>query len=126
MRGDAVTRIGWVLLASAIGCGGRVDIDSSEHYETGGSGGRRDSGTSTSGGTNGGKSGGGSEPLAPCTEGFVPGTPGRGTCDWLGSNGLCYSTREQACACLCPRTRDSVCSSGFASGPDGRTRVSCS
>ena len=108
----------------AAGCGGRGDIASSELYEVGG--GSSSDGQGGSGGSSGsGGRSGDTSTLGPCKRGFMPGAAGRGTCDWLGSDGLCYGSREGACACVCPRDRDSVCQSGFFNGPDGRTPVNC-
>jgi hypothetical protein len=45
-------------------------------------------------------------------------------CPWVGGE-RCYGTREMACNCVCPRDRDSQCSSGFEAGPDGRVEVYC-
>lgn len=45
-------------------------------------------------------------------------------CAWV-AQGRCYSTREMACNCVCPRSRDSQCISGFAAGQDGHVGVSC-
>lgn len=45
-------------------------------------------------------------------------------CAWV-ANERCYATREMACNCACPRTRDSQCVSGFGAGPDGHVWVDC-
>ena len=45
-------------------------------------------------------------------------------CPWVAGE-RCYGTREMACNCVCPRDRDSQCSSGFEGGPDGRVEVYC-
>jgi hypothetical protein len=45
-------------------------------------------------------------------------------CPWVAGE-RCYTTREMACNCVCPRDRDSQCSSGFEAGPDGRVEVYC-
>jgi hypothetical protein len=45
-------------------------------------------------------------------------------CAWIADN-RCYETREMACNCACPRSRNSQCTSGFDSGPDGRIQVEC-
>jgi len=37
----------------------------------------------------------------------------------------CYETREMACNCACPRSRNSQCASGFDDGPDGHVWVAC-
>jgi hypothetical protein len=48
----------------------------------------------------------------------------RGDCPWVAEL-RCYTTREMACNCACPRDRDSQCSSGFGNGPSGRVEVDC-
>jgi hypothetical protein len=45
-------------------------------------------------------------------------------CAWIADN-RCYETREMACNCACPRDRNSQCTSGFDSGPNGRVQVDC-
>jgi hypothetical protein len=45
-------------------------------------------------------------------------------CPWVVDR-RCYTTREMACNCACPRSRDSVCLSGFEAGDDGHVEVSC-
>lgn len=58
----------------------------------------------------------------------VPGPPEEealyGPCMWV-ADGRCYQEREMACNCVCPRDRDSQCSSGFDAGPNGHVKVSC-
>jgi hypothetical protein len=49
---------------------------------------------------------------------------GRAPCAWV-TDRRCYETRQMACNCACPRDRNSQCSSGFESGPDGHVWVSC-
>ncbi len=64
-------------------------------------------------------------PLGPCAEGFDPDEAPNDPCDWLGEDGLCYATKEAACDCVCPRDRDSTCSSGFFRGEGQATPVDC-
>jgi len=45
-------------------------------------------------------------------------------CAWVADR-RCYTDREMACNCACPRTRDSQCVSGFDDGPNGHVAVSC-
>ena len=44
-------------------------------------------------------------------------------CLWL-AKGRCYADKLEACACVCPRDRESICSSDFDNDA-GRTPVSC-
>ncbi|HEU5073605.1 MAG TPA: hypothetical protein VFU02_05520, partial [Polyangiaceae bacterium] len=60
--------------------------------------------------------------LGECPEGWPV---YEGDCPWLGSNHLCYATKAEACACLCPRDRRSTCVSGLPGGSDAQTDVSC-
>lgn len=81
--------------------------------------------------TGGGKSNPGSPsnvdgdtPLGECVLGFPPHAPEGRHCTWLADD-LCYESRDMACNCVCPRSRDSQCSSGFEGGPDSRVEVYC-
>jgi hypothetical protein len=66
----------------------------------------------------------GDTPLGDCTLGFPQHRPEGRSCTWLADE-LCYESRDMACNCICPRNRDSQCSSGFEEGPDGRVEVFC-
>lgn len=113
-----VRLLGLVLLVFAAACGGRTETEPTA--EAGAAG--RPAGDAGGGG--GSNTFGNADDLPECVPGFAPGTPGRGTCDWL-AGGLCYSSRTAACACVCPKTGRTLCTSGFPNGPDGRTRVTC-
>jgi hypothetical protein len=60
--------------------------------------------------------------LGECTLGYAE-TYAK-PCAWV-TDRRCYETREMACNCACPRDRDSQCTSGFASGPEGHVWVAC-
>jgi hypothetical protein len=62
--------------------------------------------------------------LGECTLGFSQHRPEGRSCTWL-ADALCYESRDMACNCICPRSRDSQCFSGFEEGPDGRVEVFC-
>lgn len=65
----------------------------------------------------------GGTPLQPCEPGFTRFDGSGRSCNWL-AEGLCYEAKEAACACVCPRDRDSLCLSGF--GTEGSaTPVIC-
>ncbi len=64
-------------------------------------------------------------PLGQCEGGFDRSEDPDKPCNWLGEDGLCYETREAACNCVCPRDRDSTCSSGFFRGEGEATPVYC-
>lgn len=64
--------------------------------------------------------------LNACVPGFKrASSPSRG-CNWLTSDDACFDTKEAACACICPTSADSVCSSGFYRGDGQATLVHCS
>ena len=64
-------------------------------------------------------------PLGACEEGFDPAQNPDRLCNWLGDDGRCYDSRPEACNCICPRDRDSVCSSEFYQGEGEATPVTC-
>jgi hypothetical protein len=61
--------------------------------------------------------------LPSCTRGPVDSGQMGEECLWL-ADGRCYSDKLDACACICPVSRESICSSGFPSDA-GRTPVYC-
>jgi hypothetical protein len=104
----------------AVGCGGIAEGRSPEPEPDSGEG-------AASAGKAPEKSGGtlpveGDTELGECRLG----TPeaGSDTCPWLFER-RCYDSRDMACNCACPRSRDSLCLSGFEAGPFGRVEVSC-
>ena len=103
------------------GCGGQA----TEGEESGGAGSRAATSGTGGSGSGSGKTPNGGLTLGNCTPGFdLDNEPWR-ECAWM-ADGLCYDTKPAACACICPRNRnDSVCSSGFEGGPDGRVEVHC-
>jgi hypothetical protein len=117
----------WVALTGLVACGGR--------YEEPGSGG---SGTSAPAGSGAGSDGSMSsdsssgttvtlpqQDLGVCVPGFERAAePGR-SCNWLTEAGVCFDTKDAACACICPSTQDSVCFSNFDDGPGSATLVHC-
>ncbi len=100
-----------VLLSSLPACGG-VAEDADE-------GGSSDS-QGTAGAT--GSSGWDKEELGVCEAGFAPDSSHL-PCNWI-FNDLCYVDRDDACACACPQSGDSVCISGWG-GYDAREPISC-
>ena len=94
--------LGFVVLACLAGaCGGKVE-GSDETTDPGGQ-------TTSDGAA---KKPGSGEALGECKLGpKAPSTP----CAWIG-DGRCYSAKNEACNCICPRDHDSVCWSDFPSG----------
>jgi hypothetical protein len=62
--------------------------------------------------------------LGECTLGPLENRATDQRCAWVADK-RCYQTREMACNCACPRSRNSQCSSGFDDGPDGHVWVTC-
>lgn len=109
----------WLVAA----CGGRTEGGSSEALEP--EPGRNEGNEGNEGKGNWSSPGfEGDTPLGECVLGFPPYRPEGRSCPWLADD-LCYESREMACNCICPRNRDSQCSSGFDAGPDGRVHVYC-
>ena len=116
-------RAPWCLLSTlllAAACGGRSETtpDSTESSEAETSSPGSDEASNTSEGNHPD----GDLELGECNEGWLT---YEADCPWLGSDELCYATKADACACVCPRDRTSTCVSGLPGGPDDRTRVSC-
>jgi len=62
--------------------------------------------------------------LGDCTLGPPENRATASPCPWVADD-RCYQTRDMACNCACPRSRNSQCASGFDDGPDGHVWVSC-
>lgn len=115
----------WVLLCAgaiaALGCGGKAE---------GGSDGTDDDGSNSPAATpsasaSGAKSDAGAPstpwqgtPLGPCVLGEEQ---GKATECRYYAEGRCYAKKLDACACICPRDKETTCSSSF----DVPTRVLC-
>lgn len=109
-------------LCALVACGGRV-----VEAPPDGSGSNIDEEPSVT--PSGGKSSTGSDgfpmhALPECKPGF-PRSDSTRSCDWVSASGSCFATKTEACACTCPRDRDSVCVSGFFDGPGSATKVAC-
>ncbi|HEX3854008.1 MAG TPA: hypothetical protein VHW01_23755 [Polyangiaceae bacterium] len=63
--------------------------------------------------------------LGTCTPGFERVSNPSRSCNWLTEAGVCFDTKDAACACICPSNADSVCFSGFDDGPGSATLVHC-
>ncbi len=110
-------RFGVALSLLAPACGGIVEVGSRENQQSAGD-------ASTSGDAPA-KSGStlpveGDIELGQCQLGESEGTSD--ICPWVVER-RCYATREMACNCACPRSRDSQCVSGFEAGPRGHVMV---
>ena len=109
-----------LLLLQAAACGGHTEGGSDEPREPtapSGQGAPNDSNAAPSGVE-------GDTELGACSLGSPVLEASGKPCAWLADD-RCYDTREMACNCVCPRTRDSQCSSGFDDGPDGHVWVEC-
>ncbi len=85
-----------------LACGGEVTPDSERSAR------KADDGSDGGGGHGGGLP---TAALPPCEKGYER-TPDQ-RCPWF-AGGLCYPTKEAACACVCPPER-SFCVSGWPS-----------
>lgn len=117
---------GWVCFGIALwlaACGGRSTSDGSDD----GRGAREsrgdDDGEAPPDGDGNGSALGDDVALAGCKLGPRDVGQSGQDCLWLGEQ-RCYSEKLDACACICPRDHESICSSEFAS-ERGRTPVYC-
>lgn len=99
-----------------VACGGSVEREPG----TGGSGGT----AAATGGSGGGGGSFPSTPLGECEPGFAYGSNADEPCPWI-AEGLCYATKLEACACVCPVDHDSWCTSGFPKPGGQPTPVAC-
>jgi hypothetical protein len=105
-------------------CGGRVEVPPDDPDQGGVSNPAPGAGAAASGSGKGDGFGVPKQGLEECKPGFSASDSSR-TCDWTIPRGLCYSSKEAACACACPRDRDSTCISDFFDGPGSATKVFC-
>ena len=112
------------LLSALFACGGRV-----EEPKSGGSGGEDTAPASSASSDGAGNSGSdGSFPahdLGDCKPGFDRAKSPARSCNWLTESGLCFETKDDACACICPAVANSVCYSSFYDGDGSATLVHC-
>jgi hypothetical protein len=104
--------VGWMLYGLSCGCGGQAEraIDD-----------RPGEGQAQADGS--GSATGNTVPLGACMPGFDRYENLDRPCNWL-ADALCYDTKDQACACICPRDKESLCLSGLPA-PGSATRVTC-
>jgi hypothetical protein len=106
-----------ISLLLLIGCGGEVrKSDTTPGLDGSGVGGQ-------GAGPGGGGTGLSSTALPACRRGFKPDGQTFRPCDFL-ADGLCYESKVDACACICPSKANTTCTSGFPV-PDGRVIVTC-
>lgn len=115
-----VAALGLVTLVAA--CGGNVSGGGS-HDPEGGDEPATDPEQSATPGGNGDFADADTE-LGECKLGPLSYETDGGTCAWLADN-RCYAARDMACNCICPRERNSQCTSGFEAGPNGHVLVDC-
>lgn len=113
--------LGSVLLLLAIcNCGGKVSGGESDSDAEAPSPGQQGAGGEPGASSNGALG------LPPCEPGFDPADDPNRFCAYVGeTDGLCYDTKTAACACECPSTSGTVCSSPLFP-PDSKVPVSCS
>jgi hypothetical protein len=122
--------------ASLSACGAKTTVDPDDSPGSqlaGGEPGGQDSKTPTSPPGPGGKPrsppGAGwlddGTPLGDCVSGFVEAEDPERPCNCL-VEGVCFDTKRDACACICPRTSTAnTCVSKQDCERDSHTRVSC-
>jgi hypothetical protein len=108
------------LVAFTLSCGGRAAFDDGD--PSGEGGGQTedpamdpDPGTSTGASNSmgrGGRGGGSTSTLDPCRPGPLLRDTSPSACKWTVEQ-RCYEERQAACACACPRDRESRCISSF-------------
>ncbi|HTA89963.1 MAG TPA: hypothetical protein VK745_10320 [Polyangiaceae bacterium] len=109
---------GWIAA-----CGGKYDP------------GNQKSGTGDPGSNTGGSSSGtstgtstGSLPmhtLGDCVPGFDRSSNPSRPCAWVTEKGECFDTDDAACACICPTSGASICSSSLSPNQNGAIMVYC-
>jgi hypothetical protein len=116
-------------IAGVVACGGRYE-------ESGFDGGRTDDPSSSiaaagSGGSSGRAGASYGDPTLPshdlgaCAPGFARTSNPSRPCNWLTDMGICFDSNDDACACICPKIRNSVCFSPFYPGPGMATPIHC-
>lgn len=119
---------GWVcfgLLLVVGACGGRSERQESDDGAAAATNGDDDrpSGDDDQGGGGDDDAPGDEVTLPGCKRGPVDQGEMGAECLWL-ADGRCYADKLEACACICPVSHESICSSGFPSDA-GRTLVYC-
>jgi hypothetical protein len=116
---------GWVcfgLLLAVGACGGRSERQESDDGAASATNGDDDQ--QGGGDDQGDDDAPGDEVTLPgCERGPVDQGQMGAECLWL-ADGRCYADKLEACACICPVSHESICSSGFPSDA-GRTLVYC-
>ncbi len=111
------------VFSGLLACGGRVEDPKSG---SGAGGGDSAPVSSAGGGSKSGPSDGlPSHELGDCKPGFDRASHPERACNWLTDDGLCFDTNDDACSCICPPDKASVCFSPFYDGPGSATPVSC-
>lgn len=115
----------WALLALT-SCGGRAEGGTPGGVSDEEPGDDTSGGKGSPGDSEGTLPWGASTPLGPCKPGFDPQVHPERDCAFV-AEGICYQTKLDACACVCPRNKkNTTCSSGFDSLlPNARSEVDC-
>jgi hypothetical protein len=118
----------WLLLLPlGVACGGVVEGGSKDPQDgtpSGAAASSSKSSSSSSSSDSGTDNPDADTDLGSCTLGPLENRATAQQCAWVAEK-RCYQTREMACNCACPRSRNSQCSSGFDDGPDGHVWVAC-
>lgn len=106
-----------ILILGLAACGGRVLDQQGTDGESGGTAGAP--AASLVAGASGGAGRAGSSkplpthPLSPCVPGFDRARNPERACNWADAKGACFEEMDDACACICPDSTDSICWSSF-------------
>jgi hypothetical protein len=102
-----------LLSASVAACGGRYEDPSTSSTGTGSS--------SPSGSSPASQTMLPMHALGQCVPGFDRNSDASRPCPWISQKDECFQTMDAACACICPRSGASVCSSVESGEPDVMT-----
>ena len=97
----------WAAMLAVSACGGNVD---QSEDEAGGA-----AGTSSTAADGEAEEDLNTRQLGPCERGFDPLEEPERECAFLGDDGLCYDTLNEACNCVCP---NSACAFGYVGNSD--------
>lgn len=126
--GKAPIALGWVLVCG-VACGGRLEGGVEPSEEVGGAGGSggAESASEPSTQPSTGPAYRDPQPLGICEGGFAPEAESDERPCVYEVDERCYSTVSAACACACPRDRESTCFTGMPTElPGSPAFVSCS
>jgi len=115
-------RLTWLLAVwGTFACGGRVEVDGPAEPAQAGAAAASSAGAGQMSGASPSLPG---HDLDVCVPGFAHADFPERPCGWLILPGICFDTKNAACACVCPTDRNSTCYSAFPE-PGVPTLVRC-